>query len=115
MGHSRRFRPGSRKSALPLKADFIADMPDVGFVPRLCENSNARRASRKSWRNLRVVRTENAADTRLDAMSENCIFYISPMYEFLQPVPIGDITRSPRRARGMRGPTRKIDRRGMRG
>ena len=33
VGHSRRFRPASRKSALPLKADFIADMPDVGFVP----------------------------------------------------------------------------------
>jgi hypothetical protein len=31
---------------------------------------------------LRVLRTDNAADIRLDAMSENCVFYISPMYEF---------------------------------
>jgi hypothetical protein len=28
------------------------------------------------------LRTDNAADIRLDAMSENCVFYISPMYEF---------------------------------
>jgi hypothetical protein len=28
------------------------------------------------------MRTDNAVDIRLDAMLENCIFYISPMYEF---------------------------------
>jgi hypothetical protein len=28
------------------------------------------------------MRTDNAADIRLDAMLENCIFYISWMYEF---------------------------------
>jgi hypothetical protein len=28
------------------------------------------------------MRTDNAADLRLDAMLENYIFYISPMYEF---------------------------------
>jgi hypothetical protein len=28
------------------------------------------------------MRTDNAADIRLNAMLENCIFYISPMYEF---------------------------------
>jgi hypothetical protein len=28
------------------------------------------------------MRTDNAADIRLDAMLENCIFYISPVYEF---------------------------------
>ncbi len=28
------------------------------------------------------MRTDNAADMRLDAMLKNCIFYISPMYEF---------------------------------
>jgi hypothetical protein len=27
------------------------------------------------------MRTDNAADIRLDAMLENCIFYISPVYE----------------------------------
>jgi hypothetical protein len=30
LGHSRRFRPASKKSALPLKADLTADMPEVG-------------------------------------------------------------------------------------
>ncbi len=29
------------------------------------------------------MRTDNAADMRLGAALENCIFYISPMYEFL--------------------------------
>jgi hypothetical protein len=29
------------------------------------------------------MRTDAAADIRLDAVLENCIFYISPMYEFL--------------------------------
>jgi hypothetical protein len=31
---------------------------------------------------LRDMRTDNAADIRLNAMLGNCIFYISPMYEF---------------------------------
>ena len=52
------------------------------FGPRPCENSNARRARRNFLEELRVMRTDAAADIRLDAMSENCIFYISPMYEF---------------------------------
>src|SRR2546421_10225583 len=47
-----------------------------------CENSNARRAHRNILEKLRAMRTDNAADIRLDAMLENCIFYISPMYEF---------------------------------
>jgi len=50
--------------------------------PRLCEKSNARRARRNILEKLRVMRTDNAADIRLDAVLENCIFYISPMYEF---------------------------------
>src|SRR5260370_31018480 len=49
---------------------------------RPCENSNARRARRNILEKLRAMRTDNAADIRLDAMLENCIFYISPMYEF---------------------------------
>jgi hypothetical protein len=28
------------------------------------------------------MRTDNAADKRLDVVLENSIFYISPMYEF---------------------------------
>ena len=55
---------------------------DVGFGSRPCENSNARRARRNILEKLRVMRTDNAADIRLGAALENCIFYISPMYEF---------------------------------
>jgi hypothetical protein len=49
---------------------------------RPCENSNARRARRNILEKLRVMRIDNAADIRLDAMLENFIFYISRMYEF---------------------------------
>src|SRR5450759_1104540 len=50
--------------------------------PRLCENFNVRRARRSIFEKLRDMRTDNAADIRLNAMLGNCIFYISPMYEF---------------------------------
>ena len=72
-------------SSHPAKINIVstrcrtADVAD-GFRP--CENSNARRARRNILEKLRVLRTDNAADIRLDAMSENCVFYISPMYEF---------------------------------
>ena len=46
---------------------------NVGFGSRPCENSNARRARRNILEKLRVLRTDNAADIRLDAMSENCV------------------------------------------
>src|ERR1019366_6082768 len=36
----------------------------------------------ESAEKLRVMKTDNAADIRLDAMLENFIFYISRMYEF---------------------------------
>src|SRR5450759_212311 len=54
----------------------------VRSCPRLCENFNVRRARRNIFEKLRDMRTDNAADIRLNAMLENCIFYISPMYEF---------------------------------
>ena len=54
----------------------------VQFGPRLCENSKARRERRIIVEKFRVMRTDNAADIWLDAMLENCIFYISRMYEF---------------------------------
>jgi hypothetical protein len=47
-----------------------------------CENFNVRRARRSIFEKLRDMRTDNAADIRLNAMLGNCIFYISPMYEF---------------------------------
>jgi hypothetical protein len=48
----------------------------------LCENFNVRRARRSIFEKLRDMRTDNAADIRLNAMLGNCIFSISPMYEF---------------------------------
>ena len=56
--------------------------PDDCFGSRLCENFNVRRARRSIFEKLRDMRTDNAADIRLNAMLGNCIFYISPMYEF---------------------------------
>jgi hypothetical protein len=56
--------------------------PNVRFGSRLCENFNVRRARRNIFEKLRDMRTDNAADIRLNAMLGNCIFYISPMYEF---------------------------------
>src|SRR5450756_1951572 len=54
----------------------------AGLPAHLCENSNACRARRNIFEKLRDMRTDNAADIRLNAMLGNCIFYISPMYEF---------------------------------
>ena len=54
----------------------------IPTLPRPCENSSARHARRNILEKLRVMRTDNAVDIRLDAMLENCIFYISSMYEF---------------------------------
>jgi hypothetical protein len=55
---------------------------NVRFGSTPCENSNARRARRNILEKFRIMRTDNAADIRLDAMLENYIFYISRMYEF---------------------------------
>jgi hypothetical protein len=54
----------------------------AGLPAHPCENSNARRAGRNILEQLRVRRTDNAAHIALNVMLENCIFYISPMYEF---------------------------------
>ena len=56
--------------------------PDVRLGSSPCENSNACRARRNILEKLCIMRTDAAADIRLDAVLENCIFYISPMYEF---------------------------------
>src|SRR5262245_35587668 len=54
----------------------------VGCGSWLCENSSARRARRNISKKLRNMESNRAACTMLDTLSENCIFYISPMYEF---------------------------------
>src|SRR5450830_1655035 len=56
--------------------------PNVRDRSSPCENSNSCRARRNILEKLRIIRTDAAADIRLDAVLENCIFYISPMYEF---------------------------------
>src|SRR4030088_2684522 len=58
-------------------------MVDVGYGSWSCKNSNARRARRNILEKLRVMRIDDSADMQLDAVLENCIFYIFPMYEFL--------------------------------
>ena len=57
-----------------------ADVRDGSWA---CKNSNARRARRNILEKLRVMRIDDSADMRLDAVLENGIFYIFPMYEFL--------------------------------
>ena len=54
----------------------------VGRGSWSCENSSALRERRNISVKLGIMRTHHAADIRLDAPLENCIFYISPMYEF---------------------------------
>src|SRR5262245_53718882 len=48
----------------------------------MCENPSARRARRNISKKLRTMESNRAAPTMFDTLSENCIFYISPMYEF---------------------------------
>src|SRR5262245_66010650 len=48
----------------------------------VCENSSARRARRNISKKLRTMESNRAARTMFDTLPENCIFYISPMYEF---------------------------------
>src|SRR5215813_760573 len=49
----------------------------------LCENSSARRARRNISKKLGIVESNRAARAKFDTLMKNCIFYISPMYEFL--------------------------------
>jgi len=69
-------------SPIGTKRTIAAPQHFVRYWTRLCENFNVRRARRSIFEKLRDMRTDNAADMRLNAMLGNCIFYISPMYEF---------------------------------
>jgi hypothetical protein len=40
-------------------------------------------AGRNISKKLRIMESNDAARATFDALLENCIFYISPMYEFL--------------------------------
>jgi len=57
--------------------------PDVRVGSWSCKNANARPTRRNILGKLRVTRIDDSADMRLDAVLENCIFYILPTYEFL--------------------------------
>jgi hypothetical protein len=48
----------------------------------LCENSSARRARRNISKKLRTMESNRAPRTMFDTLLENCIFYISQLYEF---------------------------------
>jgi hypothetical protein len=49
----------------------------------LCENSSAGRARRNISKKLRTMESNRAPRTMFDTLLENCIFYISQLYEFL--------------------------------
>ena len=51
-------------------------------MTRPCENSSAVRARRRISANVPIMKLNHAAQIRLDTVLKNCIFYISPMYEF---------------------------------
>ena len=84
-------------------------LADVAHGSWSCKNANARRARRNILEKLRVMRTDDSADMRLDAVLENCIFYIFPMYEFLH-----SLGQKPtwRPISAMSAPTPKADKRG---
>ena len=72
-----------RASSQGLAAVRDFDMAYVSSGSWLCENSSARRARRNISKKLRTMESNRAVRTMFDTLSENCIFYISPMYEFL--------------------------------
>ena len=55
---------------------------NVGKGSGLCENSSARRARRNISKKLRIMESNRAPRTMFDTLLENCIFYISQLYEF---------------------------------
>jgi hypothetical protein len=67
-------------AALCITANLAADVRSGSW---LCENSSARRARRSISRKLCNAESNRAVCAIFDALLENCIFYISPMYEFL--------------------------------
>src|SRR5262249_816834 len=47
-----------------------------------CENSSALRTRRSISEKSYIMELSHQAQIQLDSVSENCFFYISPMYEF---------------------------------
>ena len=68
-----------RNAALCITANLAVDDRDGSW---LCENSSARRARRNISKKLRTMESNRAARTMFDTLLENCISYISQLYEF---------------------------------
>src|SRR5216683_2594475 len=49
----------------------------------LCENSSGRATRRNISEQLHLWESNHTAQATFDALPENCVFYISRMYEFL--------------------------------
>src|SRR5262245_25789345 len=73
---------GSRDSSQALAAVRDFDATFDRFGSGLCENSSARRARRNISEKLRIMESNRAPRTMFDTLLENCIFYISQLYEF---------------------------------
>jgi len=76
-----RYSTGSVRQEISALRDFGSAYDRSGSW--LCENSSARRARRSISKKLRIIESNDAALAMFDTLLENCIFYISPMYEFL--------------------------------
>jgi len=76
--------PNEFKLLIRRTGDYISHLAtDVSDGSWLCENSNACRAHRILLWKLRTMKTDNTADSWLDATLKKFIFFIFPMYEFL--------------------------------
>src|SRR5260370_9572243 len=53
------------------------------FGSWLCENSSGRATRRNISEQLHLWESNHTAQATVDALPENCVFYISRMYEFL--------------------------------
>ena len=60
-------------AAAPKKRDLF---------PNFVLLASALRARRRNSETLRIIKLGHPGKSRLDTVLENCIFYISPMYEF---------------------------------
>jgi hypothetical protein len=56
---------------------------DVGSGSWPCENFSGRATRRNISEQLHLWESNYAAHAKFDALLENCVFYISRMYEFL--------------------------------
>jgi hypothetical protein len=74
--------PNKRNSIQGTAALRDFELVNVADGSWLCENSSARRARRNISKKLRTMESNRTARTMFDTLPENCIFYISPMYEF---------------------------------